>query len=135
VAEAAAEIQDAATLVDAVVAAPQPAAEATVEPVVEPAAKPRRSRARKQPEPGVQTVVAEPAPSEVAAPQVAEAQVVLPPTEDNGGEPGAARRTRRTPKPKGDQGAAPQAQPARSMPDAIGQAPRRRTRKPKEVTE
>jgi hypothetical protein len=104
-----APVQEAATVVDAVVAAPAP-----VEP---PAKKPRSGSRAKQP-------VAEPVAEPVVEP-VAVAVEAVPAEPETAAKPKTAR------KPK----AAP-VDASRSMPEAIGQAPKRKPRKPKEpVTE
>ena len=111
------QLQELATMVDAVVAAPRPVAAVASET----APKPRRTRAKKQqPE--------QPLPVESSEVAVLEAPVVESAT--NGSEAASASNPPRPRKPKAEQVDA-----ARGMPDAIGHAPKRRPRKPKEVTE
>lgn len=112
-------------MVDAVVAAAEPTPEVG-EPAAAPAPKPRRSRAKKQ-QPELAVAVEMPDAPVVEAPAAPE-PIAVP--AGNGDEPVAAAKPRRTRKPKAEQPA-----PSRSMPEAIGHAPKRRTPKPKEVTE
>ncbi len=97
-----APVQEPATLVDAIVAAPEPPAEEVQ--------KPKRSRTKKQPAEAQPVATAE-APAVDAAP--------------------AKPKRTTSPKPK-----PVKAEPAYTMPEAIGNAPKRRTtKKPKEETE
>ena len=95
-------MQEPATLVDAIVAAPEPPAEEVQ--------KPKRSRTKKQPAEAQPVATAE-APAVDAAP--------------------AKPKRTTSPKPK-----PVKAEPAYTMPEAIGNVPKRRTtKKPKEETE
>ncbi|MCU0509509.1 MAG: putative DNA binding domain-containing protein [Anaerolineae bacterium] len=116
-----APVQEAASLVDAVVA------DAMVQPEAvtpEPEKKPRsRSRAKKPAaEPVVEAVDA--APAQALAP---EAVVVAEPVAVVDAAPAPEPKPKAPRKPK-----TPQAEASRSMPEAIGQAPKRKPRKPKE---
>jgi hypothetical protein len=124
VVEAEPVVQEAATLVDAVIAEPAAAAPA-------PEKKPRRSRAKKPaemvPEPVVEPpleLIAEPAPEPVVQAVLAPEPVAVEAVADAAPEPELNKSTR---KPR-----APKAEASRAMPEAIGQAPKRRPRKPKE---
>lgn len=128
--EAAPEVQEPATVVDAIGAAPEPVSAVATEPAVapdaQPAAKPRRSRSKKQP-----AVEAAVTPVAEVIPAVQEPISVA---QGNSAEPVAASKPRPTRKPKAEPAeTAPGT--SRAMPEAIGHAPTRRTRKPKEATE